>query len=112
MGMLDVIKSDFERTISSTEFDKYKSDTESDIAEKEGLIKTKKGEQKETKGVLSDSKEDLSEHTQLKEEALEELGKLKPSCVSTGSDYGEKVARREQEIESLKNAYIILDEMR
>merc|ERR1719261_2246757 len=100
LGMLDVIKSDFERTVetttdeeddAATEFDKYKSDTESDIAEKEGLIKTKMGEQKETKGVLADSKEDLSEHTQLKEEALAELGKLKPSCVDTGADYGEKV---------------------
>merc|ERR1719159_1751361 len=120
LGMLDVIKSDFERTIettndeddAATEFDKYKTDTESDISEKEGLIKTKKGEQKEAKGVLADSKEDLSEHTQLKDEAKTELAKLKPSCVDTGGDYAETVARREQEIESLKNAYLILDEMR
>merc|ERR1719324_1162620 len=113
MGMLDVIKSDFERTIettedeeddASTEFDKYKSETEADISEK-------KGEQKEQKGILADTKEDLEEHTTLKKASLDELAKLKPSCVATGSDYGEKVARREQEIESLKNAYMILDEM-
>merc|ERR1719324_116526 len=120
MGMLDVIKSDFERTIettedeeddASTEFDKYKSETETDISEKEALVETKKGEQKEQKGILADTKEDKDEHTTLKKASLDELAKLKPSCVDTGSDYGEKVARREQEIESLKNAYMILDEM-
>merc|ERR550537_1828592 len=121
LGMLDVIKSDFERTIettndeeddASTEFDKYKSDTESDISEKEALVQTKKGEQKEQKGILADTSEDKDEHTTLKKAALDALAKLKPSCVDTGSDYGEKVARREQEIDSLKNAYGILDEMR
>jgi len=43
---------------------------------------------------------------------MDELAKLKPACVSTGSSYSERVARREQEIESLKNAYVILNEMR
>merc|ERR1719375_1911226 len=121
MGMLDVIKSDFERTIettedeeddAATEFDKYKTETEADIGEKEGLVATKKGEQKEAKGILADTKEDFKEHTTLKTASLTELQKLKPSCVDTGSDYAEKVARREQEIDSLKNAYAILDEMR
>merc|ERR1719421_2313050 len=53
MGQLEVIKSDFERTISQTnsdedaadsEFQTYKSDTESSISEKEDLVKTKRGE--------------------------------------------------------------------
>merc|ERR1719311_1516643 len=121
MGQLDVIMSDFEGTIEATntaesdaseEFDKYKSDTEADIEEKEGLVKSKKAESKTTQGVLGDSNDDLKDHSALKEAALTELAKLKPACVDTGADYGEKVARREQEIESLKNAYLILDEMR
>merc|ERR1719321_465987 len=121
LGMLDVIKSDFERTIDTTNdeeadavgaFEKYKSDTESAIGEKEDLIDTKKSNQKETKGVLADKKDDLHDHTNLKNSALEELAKLKPACVSTGSDYAEKVARREQETASLKSATLILDEMR
>merc|ERR1719262_1493526 len=121
IGMMDVIKSDFEGTIDATktqesdaesEFTDYKSETETDISEKEGLVKTKEGEVKTETGNLSDYKDDLKEHTDLKKEALEELAKLKPACVDTGSDYEEKVARREQEIESLKNAYVILDEMR
>merc|ERR1719161_2666934 len=121
IGQLDVIKSDFEGTIEATkqaetdadsEFQDYKTETETDISDKEGLVKTKSGEENTETAAASDAKADLKEHTTLKAEALAELAKLKPACVDTGSDYDEKVARREQEIESLKNAYLIFDEMR
>jgi len=121
IGQLDVIKSDFEAAIDSTkaaeeaaetEYTDYKSETDGEVDEKEASIKDKEAELTDNKVKFSDAKDDLKEHTELKEEALEELGKLKPACVSTGSDYEEKVARREQEIESLKNAYLIFDEMR
>jgi hypothetical protein len=121
IGQLDVIKSDFEETIESTktaeeeaetEYNDYKSETEGDLEDKEGSVKDKTTKVTDNKVALSDAKDALKEHTELKEEALKELGKLKPACVGTGSDYEEKVARREQEIESLKNAYQIFDEMR
>merc|ERR1719181_2248141 len=121
IGQLDVIKSDFEGTIDATkaaedeaesEFDAFKSESETDIDSKEGEIKSKTGEVQSTTGDLADYTDDLKTHTTLKAEALQELAKLQPACVDTGSDYAEKVARREQEIESLKNAYVIFDEMR
>merc|ERR1719160_838894 len=121
IGQLDVIMSDFEGTIDATKseesdaesaFTDYKTETETDISEKEGSVKTKSGEVDTETGNLAEYKDNLKEHTTLKAEALKELAKLKPACVDTGSDYAEKVARREQEIESLKNAYLILDEMR
>jgi hypothetical protein len=121
IGQLDVIKSDFEGTIDATkaaedeaesEFDSFKSESETDISSKEGDVKTKEGEVASTTGDLADYKSDLKTHTILKADALKELAKLQPACVDTGSDYAEKVARREQEIESLKNAYLIFDEMR
>jgi len=121
IGQLDVIKSDFEGTIEATnlaesdaesEFDSFKTESESDISSKEGDISTKEGEVASTTGDLADYKDDLHTHTVLKADALAELAKLQPACVDTGSDYAEKVARREQEIESLKNAYVIFDEMR
>jgi chromosome segregation ATPase len=121
IGQLDVIKSDFEGTIAATntaddeaesEFNGFKTESETDISSKEGDIKTKEGEVAATKGDLADYKDDLATHSTLKAEALKELAKLQPACVDTGSDYAEKVARREQEIESLKNAYVIFDEMR
>jgi len=121
IGQLDVIKSDFEGTIDTTktdeaeakdEFASYKSEAESDIAEKEGSVKSKQAEVTTEKGNLADYTDDLSDHLTDKANSLGELAKLKPACVDTGSDYAEKVARRNQEIEALKNAYVILDEMR
>merc|ERR1719284_387547 len=119
--MLEVIESDFARSIDTVTADEeaaeeafttYKADTETDITEKEELVASKTRDQKEQEGILADSKDDLQMHTGLKDAAIVELARLKPACVSTGSDYAEQVARREQEIESLKNAYLILDEMR
>merc|ERR1719310_1427985 len=89
IGQLDVIKSDFEANIEATKTAEQDADDE-----------------------FTSYKDDLAMHSTLKAEALAELAKLQPACVDTGSDYAEKVARREQEIESLKNAYVIFDEMR
>merc|ERR1719428_2646875 len=121
MGQLEVIKSDFERTISTTESDEdaaddayktLKSETEASIDEKDGLIADKRGEITDENTKLSDAQVDLKEHHALKADAMDELAKLKPACVDTGSTYSQRVAQREQEIESLKNAYIIMNEMR
>jgi len=120
MGLMAVIKSDFEGTISATkdeekaaadEFKTFKSDTEGDLDQKKGSVDTKQGELKTAKADLVGYKDDLKNHGDLKKEALDELAKLKPACVGTGMDYAERVARREQEIESLKNAYLIFDDL-
>jgi len=120
LGLMAVIESDFEGTIDATkdeektaakEFDTFKSDSEGDIDEKKSLVETKSTELKEAKADLVDYKDDLKNHGDLKKEALDELAKLKPACVGTGMDYAERVARREQEIESLKNAYLIFDDL-
>merc|ERR1719310_90047 len=114
LGLMAVIESDFEGTIDKTkdeekeaakEFDTFKSDTEGDLDEKKGAVDEKQGDLKTAKADLVDYKDDL------KKEALDELAKLKPACVGTGMDYQERVARREQEIESLKTAYNIFDDM-
>ena len=63
MGMLEVIKSDCERTIDTVQsevieaeeaFQSYKDDTTCDIDEKEGLVSTKEGKKSETQGILAD----------------------------------------------------------
>jgi hypothetical protein len=121
IGLLNVIESDFERTIKTTEkaeeqaqkdFDKFKIDTETDIDEKKSSKADKESELGETKADLTEGKDERQDATVLKGEALAELEKLKPSCVSTGSSYEEKVARRKMEIEALKEATRILTDMR
>jgi len=121
MGQLQVIKTDFERTISTTngdedanesDFQSFKTESEDSISEKQGLIRDRQGDITTEKATLADAEEDRKEHYSLKSEAVAELAELKPACVSTGSNYAERVMRREQEIESLKNAYVILNEMR
>merc|ERR1719395_474664 len=75
MGQLSVIESDFERTIETTNtqesdaedaFPAYKTETEENMAEKESLTDSKKQEQGEKEGVLSDAKDDPKEHSDLK----------------------------------------------
>jgi len=121
LGMLNVIKSDFERSISTTEeaesdaeteFQDFKSATETDMDEKKADKKSKEGEREDTQADLTEANDEKADGVTLKEEALAELEKLKPACVSTGSSYDEKVARRKQEIEALKEATKILTDMR
>lgn len=121
LGLLNVIQSDFERSISTTEqaetdneaaFQEFKSNAEADIEQKQSDKESKENEKESTNADLVDFKDSLGEATTLKGEALDELEKLKPACVSTGSSYEEKVARRKQEIEALKEATKILTEMR
>jgi len=120
IGLMEVIESDFDRTITQvqddeaaaeTEFTSYKGQSEATITEKKNLAKDKKDDVETTKAALVDHNDDLKDHKALKKESLDELAKLKPACVATGVSYQERVARREQEIESLKNAYTILNEM-
>jgi hypothetical protein len=121
MATLGVIKSDFEGTIdkvktdeseADSEFTDFKTETESDIGQKEQDLEGKKTEEEQEKANVIDYKDNLKTHYVEKNDALKELAKLKPACVDTGSDHEEKAKLREQEIEALKNGYQILDSMR
>merc|ERR1719161_2935630 len=70
MGQLEVITSDFEGTIDATKseesdaestFQDYKTETETDISEKEDLIKSKSGDKDTETGNLADYKDNLKE---------------------------------------------------
>merc|ERR1719159_2269397 len=95
-----------------TAYEAFKSATETDISEKKSDKNSKEGEKENTNADLVEANDAKADAVGLKGEANEELEKLKPSCVSTGSSYDEKVARRKQEIEALKEATKILTDMR
>ena len=119
IGMLEVIQSDFERTLSTTEAEEYQASrdfadfsktTKASIATKETGLKQAKESLERTSGGLVAALNDLTSSQELLDKALEALEKLRPTCVDTGMTYEERVARREAEIEALKDALCVLDE--
>merc|ERR550537_351201 len=117
-GLLEVIQSDFERTIETTEaeeaeaqeaFEQFEKDTKDDIEEKGKTKKDKEEEKESTEADLVEFKNDLKKAEQDLADAKDELEKLKPLCVDTGMSWKERRARQKQEIEALKEALNILE---
>jgi len=118
LGMLDVIKSDFERTIKVTEeeeakaqaeFDEFMTETGKSLAEKNTALQEKQGYLDDTLEKLGSAQEKLDLQSSLLEEAIKALIELQPPCVDTGMSYEERVAMREEEIEGLKKALCVLN---
>merc|ERR1719451_225713 len=118
-GLLEVIQSDFERTIETTkkeeedaqaEFEAYEKETNDSIEEKGKTKKDKETEKEDTEADLVGFKEDLKTAQEKLADAKEELEKLKPLCVDTGMSWKERRARQKQEIEALKQALAILED--
>jgi len=119
LGMLDVIKSDFERTISVTnkaekanqqEYQKFMLESSKSLAEKKMAEEQKIKQKDDAVEELSSADEDLRAQTDILKIAIKELLELKPTCIDTGMSYEERVARREDEIESLKKALCVLQQ--
>jgi len=118
LGMMDVIKSDFERTISETEKAEKKAATDhrnfmtetgKSLAEKEMAEEQKDDQHANTVEELDDANDGLIAETSILRTSIKELMELKPTCIDTGMSYEERVARREDEIESLKKALCIFE---
>jgi len=117
ISLLEQIQEDFDNTISKTnsdeefaqgEYDQFKSDTERDIDEKSTLKGDNEDSRTEAELAITKAKADLKSQNELLQAALDELEKLKPVCVDSGMSWEERSARRDQEIESLKEALKIL----
>jgi hypothetical protein len=118
IGMLEVILSDFARLEAETtadenqaqnEYDEFMSDSKADAKAKHDeefkkeLLKDKK------EHALKGKKEDL-EGTQAElDAALQYYAELKPQCLEVHVSYEERVAKRKEEIEALKQAYEMLN---
>merc|ERR1719312_1600966 len=77
--------------------------------EKKKLRSTTEDNLSETRAQLSQEMDSLVEAQRLIDRAIAELGDLYKACVETEMSYEERVARREDEIRSLKAALCILD---
>jgi len=116
-ALLETISSDFDRTIRTTEeaentahreFVAFSQDTKSSIAGKTTKQELDEEDLKTTKNSIATKSEDLQTAVDLLDKALEELEELKPTCIDTGMSYAERVAKREEEIKALQNAFCLL----
>jgi chromosome segregation ATPase len=118
IGMMEVILGDFERTIKITkqeedkanrDFKDLKRSTEISLETKTSEKSDKESENADTKSKIDQAMNDLSSEQDLLDKAIQELIELQPACIDTGMTYEERVAKREQEIESLKQAVCLLE---
>jgi len=120
LGMLDVILSDFKRTIKVTteeeakaaqEFMEFERDTKMSITTKKASLDSKSTELEKVLSAIADDMSAMIAAQEMLDQAIKELLELHEACVDTGMSYAERAALREQEIESLKKALCILDKM-
>jgi len=118
VGMLEVIESDFARLQAETkaaeataakEYEQFMNDSEIDKTQKNSDITHKESKKQDEEHLLESKKVDLEGTQKELTAALRYFDKLKPSCVDSGVSYADRVARREAEIDSLKEALKILN---
>lgn len=118
VGMLQVIASDFERTVkvtSKAEHDAHRAhvdfstSTKASIAGAETESANKSHVVQTMKHAIKKGMKDLTDTLSLMDNAVKEIEDLKPACIDTGMSYEERVQKREEEIEALKSALCQLD---
>jgi hypothetical protein len=119
IGMMEVIQADFARLESETknsesqaqkEYDEFMDDAAVDKAQKEKDHDHWAGSKQNQAQALVETKDTLAGTQAELDAATAYYNKLKPQCIAEeGSpSYGERVARRKEEVESLKEALRIL----
>jgi predicted nucleic acid-binding Zn-ribbon protein len=118
IGMLEVIVSDFERSITETgaaedashkSFVNFDRESKGSISAKETGKAQAETDLKETDMAIAEGMANLSGSQKLLDDALKAIEELVPACIDTGMSYEERVAKREEEIEALKTAVCQLD---
>jgi len=118
LGMLDVMKSDFKRTISETneaeaeavrDFRDFLTATGSSLAEKTEAHSSKDAQKSILVGKESQAETDLTTEQGLLGATITELKELKPVCIDTGMSYSDRVSKREDEIEALNKAMCVFN---
>merc|ERR1719436_79728 len=118
IGILDVIKSDFARTLRKTteaekkahaDFILYERNTKGEISAKETKVALDKADLETTLATIDSKMSDLTDNMDLVDAANQAIEELKPMCIDSGMSYEQRVEKREEEIEHLKKAHCILE---
>jgi len=121
MALCEVIVSDFERTVEQTEqdeddavkaFNDFEKDSKQSIKDKKTEKKNNDSDIASATDAITEAKDLMMEAVEGKKGAEKELTKLKPMCVDQPETYAQRVQKREEEIQALKDAMRSLDEMR
>jgi len=117
MGMLEVIQSDFQRLemetktaeeVAQKEHESYVHAADVDKTQKRKDLAHSKTKTKNQEEALQETKSSLEGYRIELDDAMNTYDKLKHQCIDAGVSYEERVARREAEIQSLKEALRIL----
>jgi chromosome segregation ATPase len=118
IGLLEVIKTDFQHTIQVTEATEKKQAadyvefdrvTQADIGAKTTKHELDTADLKTTKLDLEQKTTEMKSNMDLVDEALKEIEELKPTCIDNVMSYADRVKKREEEISALKKALCQLD---
>lgn len=118
ISMMQVIQTDFERTIRNTEraeaaalkaFVEFDRQSKADIAAKTMKEELCREDLAKTVHTIKSKMAELEDQMGLLDSALKQLEELQPMCVDTGMTYAERKQKREDEIDALKKALCILD---
>jgi len=119
IGLLEVAESDFAKMLADArttenaavdDFKKLTADSKLSTATKSAEQKGKESEVKSLKTALANSSEDSEGISTELDAVLQYLAELKPQCETKVPSYAEIKAKRQQEIEGLKDALEILSE--
>jgi chromosome segregation ATPase len=117
VSILEVAESDFTKMLAEAEaaesssqesFDKLKQENAVTKATKTADVKGKNNEVKQVEVALDDYKDNKATTAAELDAVLKYLDKLRPQCETKVVSYAERKAKREQEIEGLKEALTIL----
>merc|ERR1719159_289216 len=119
VGMLEVILSDFARLEAETtadenqaqnEYDEFMSDSQADAKAKHDEEFKKELLKDKAEHKLKGKKSDLDSTQKELDAALKYYADLKPQCLEVKVSYEERAAKRQEEIEALKQAYEMLNQ--
>jgi hypothetical protein len=118
IGLLEVIKSDFERTIKTTvktekesaeEYVKFDRTSKGDVSSKTTKKELDEQDWETAKARRDDKKEEMESNMHLLDDALKTIEGLKPTCIDNVMKFDDRAKKRQDELESLHKALCILD---
>merc|ERR1719465_131561 len=119
IGMMEIIVSDFKRSIemaenaekeSYTQYSAYDKEAKASMKSKTTGLDNAKDDLKIVSGDLVGTLNKLKDNQKLLDMSLQALETLRPACVDTGMSWEEKVARRDAEIAALKDALSVFED--